>query len=341
MEIRKLKDNEEQIWDEYVLKSKSSTFYHLIGWKNVVEKTYGHEPFYLIAEEKGEIMGILPLFLLKSRNFGRKLVSVPFAPYGGVCAENSEIENALIENVKTLAKGKNTDYLELRSLDDKRENVETNDAYWTLILKLERDPELLWNRFDRKLRNAVRKGMKSNLSVEIGKDSCTDFYTIYSKNMRDLGAPVHSNTFFRNLLLEFPEQTNIATVSYEEKIIASIFLLYFKDTIISGWAASDRSFLNFNPNNILYWNTIKTACEEGYTYFDFGRSIMDSGTYHFKKSWGVEPKQMHYQYCLYNINKIPDTTQANRKRKMFARVYKQLPLTITNIIGPKLRRNFP
>ncbi|RLI52897.1 MAG: peptidoglycan bridge formation protein FemAB, partial [Candidatus Thorarchaeota archaeon] len=48
-------------------------------------KTYKHKPVYLVAKEGGEIRGILPMFLMRSVIFGKKLVSVPSAPYGGVC----------------------------------------------------------------------------------------------------------------------------------------------------------------------------------------------------------------------------------------------------------------
>jgi hypothetical protein len=66
----------------------------------VVEKIYKHKPIYLIAKEEDEIKGFLPLFSMRSMIFGKKLVSVPFAPYGGVCADNKLIENALIQGAK-------------------------------------------------------------------------------------------------------------------------------------------------------------------------------------------------------------------------------------------------
>jgi len=67
MEFTELRNREdEKAWDSYVLKSSTTTFYHQIGWKNVVEKTYKHKPIYLIAKEEGEINGVLPLFLMKS-----------------------------------------------------------------------------------------------------------------------------------------------------------------------------------------------------------------------------------------------------------------------------------
>jgi len=60
-----------------------------------VEKTYKHKPIYLVAKEGSEIKGVLPLFMIRSWFFDRKLVSVPFAPYGGVCADNETEEHAL------------------------------------------------------------------------------------------------------------------------------------------------------------------------------------------------------------------------------------------------------
>ena len=63
-----------------------------------MEKTYNHKPLYLIAKENGVIKGVLPLFLMRSVIFGKKLVSVPFAPYGGVCAGNEAITDAFVKH---------------------------------------------------------------------------------------------------------------------------------------------------------------------------------------------------------------------------------------------------
>jgi len=44
MEITELRREYERAWDSYVYNSNTSTFYHQLGWKNVVEKTYKHRP---------------------------------------------------------------------------------------------------------------------------------------------------------------------------------------------------------------------------------------------------------------------------------------------------------
>ena len=345
MEIAELRTGEEDAWDSYVYESDASTFYHQIGWRNVVLKTYGHKPRYLVARgDDGGIIGVLPMFLMESRMFGRKLVSVPFAPYGGVCADDAGVGRALMEEGERVARDEGVDYFEIRGLSDDARyggGLVTNDTYFTLILRLERDPELVWQGFSRKVRNATRKAMKSGLEVGMDGDYLRDFYRIYARNMRDLGAPVHAYSFYANLRGEFPEQTGIAVVRCDGRVIASIFLLYFRDTVISGWASSDKSYQRFNPNNLLYWAVIKDSCETGYEYFDFGRSIADSGTYRFKKPWGAEVAQLCYQYYLNKAKKMPDTSQISPKRKMFAEVWRRMPVSLVERVGPVLRRSFP
>ena len=101
MEITELHNKDEAAWDLYVLNSISSTFYHQLRsvliklfQSLMVEKTYKHKPIYLIAKEEE--------FLMRSTIFGKKRVSVPFAPYGGM-SDNETIEKALIEEAKRIS----------------------------------------------------------------------------------------------------------------------------------------------------------------------------------------------------------------------------------------------
>lgn len=341
MQINEFEDEDASAWEHYVKKNSDSTFYHQIGWKKVIEKTYGHEPLYLIAKEYNEISGVFPLFLIKNKIFGKKIISIPFAPYGGICADSLSTKNALVKEAKRIVDNYNADFLEIRGSSGDDNELLTNSSYYTLVLDLDENPDLVWNQLSRKVRNATRKAVNSDLTFEMDNKYERDFYSIFSRNIRDLGAPVHSSKFFENLLSEFPENTDVAVAKYEDKVIGSIFLLYFKDTVISGWAASDKSYRMYNPNNIMYWESIKYGCEKGFKYFDFGRSLMDSGTYRFKKPWGAEPKQLHYHYYLNHTSKMPDTSQSNSKRKTFSKLWEKLPVPIANFIGPKLRKNFP
>ena len=340
LEISTLHRDEEDAWDEYVHRHPDSTFYHQIGWKNAVENTYRHRPIYLAARDDDGIRGILPMFLMKSRIFRTKLVSIPFAPYGGVCADNRNIENQLIEEAKKLTDEYNADYLELRYSTESDINLPGFNGYMTFILELQENYDTVWQRLNKKVRNATRKALKTDQKAEVEYNDLDGFYNIYTKNLRYLGTPPHEKTFFRNIMREFPEHIQISAVKKDANIAAAMFLLMFKDTVISGWAASDRRYLGINPNNLLYWEVIKTACKRGYRYFDFGRSIEGSGTFRFKDHWAAEHRPLHY-YHLSRSGRIHNFTQSSPRRQTFARVWRKLPYIITYRIGPRLRMNFP
>lgn len=341
LEIYELEKNDERGWEEYVYNSNKSTFYHQIGWKNVVEKTYKHKPIYLIAKENEAIRGILPLFLIENIILGRKLVSVPFAPYGGVCADTKLIEKALIEKAKNITNEKGADYFELRNIYKYEELPASNNAYFTLILDLDQGPNIIWEKLRKSMRRYVKKGTENDFKVTKESINLRGFYDVYTKNMRDLGTPIHSYNFFESILHEFPSQANIATVQYKDNIIASLFLLYFKDTVIYGWGSSLKEYLDLNPNYILFWELIKYTYEKKYKFFDFGRSQKSDGTFLFKEGWSAEPKQLHYQYYLNKLNSFPDMSKNNKKRHGFSKIWKKTPILLTKKLGPILRRNIP
>ena len=66
-----------------------------------------HTPIvFLTAQDgDGDVVGVLPLILVRSRLFGRRLVSMPFLDYGGVLAEPDRgIEMALAEEALRVAR---------------------------------------------------------------------------------------------------------------------------------------------------------------------------------------------------------------------------------------------
>jgi hypothetical protein len=51
--IKQIQPTDTHAWDAYVHAHPQATVYHLSGWKNVIEKTYGHKTYYLMALQKG------------------------------------------------------------------------------------------------------------------------------------------------------------------------------------------------------------------------------------------------------------------------------------------------
>lgn len=344
MTVRLYTDQDKDRWDKYVMVSNSSTSYHLTGWKHLIEKSFGHKTFYLLFEDSDkEIKGILPLVSLSSVFFGNFMVSLPYFNYGGVCADSDEICKQLIMEASNIAEKEGAEHIEMRHTRHINNELQEKKTKVSMRLELPGTSEELWKGFPSKLRSQVNRPIKEKMYSNIGKlEELDNFYKVFSCNMRDLGTPVYSKMFFKNILTEFPNSTYICTVYTEdEEPVASGFLTGFKEMLEIPWASSLRSFNKYSPNMLLYWSSLKYACQEGYKYFDFGRSTPGEGTYKFKKQWGTKPVQLYWHYWLRNGQTLPELNPNNPKYRLAIKIWQNLPVGITRLLGPVIVKNLP
>ncbi len=79
------------------------------------DDVFGQEPLYLTARRDGQIVGVLPLVKFKSLLFGRSLVSVPYANYGGLLTSDAAASAALVREATTLGRAFGATHVELRN----------------------------------------------------------------------------------------------------------------------------------------------------------------------------------------------------------------------------------
>ena len=333
---------ESEAWKNYVDCEKKASNYHQYGWRDVVERSFGHKTFYLMAREGEKVKGILPLALIRSRIFGNYLGSLPFFNYGGILADDLSTARALLEAARAVAIENAATYIELRHIEGKDLDLTTRQHKVTMILDLEKDSNSQWKAFNPKLRNQIRKAEKSGLSFRVsGADGLPEFYEVFARNMRDLGTPVYSRIFFDKILEVFPRSTRISSVLHNGQIIAAGIVSTFRDTVEVPWASSLRECKSLCPNNLLYWGTIRLAIEEGFRRFDFGRSSTDAGTYKFKEQWGSRPVPLHWQYWAKEGESLPFVSPSNPKYRLAVAIWRKLPLGLTKLLGPPIVRNIP
>jgi serine/alanine adding enzyme len=343
MTIRLYTESDRDNWDQYVMKSNSSSCYHLIGWKNVIEKTFGHKTYYLLSEDENlQINGILPMVHLKSLLFGNFAVSLPYFNYGGVCADTEEIGNELLRAATDITKSQGMQHLELRHVHNTMKDLPVKTTKVSMRLSLPSTSEELMKSFPAKLRSQIKRPLQENMYARVaGEEELDSFYAVFSQNMRDLGTPVYAKSFFRNILETFPDNTWICTVYTEKVQPAAGFLTSFKDTIEIPWASSLKAFNRLSPNMLLYWSVLEFACNNGFKVFDFGRSTPNEGTYKFKQQWGAQPVQLHWHYWLRNGGSLPEINPHNPKYGLAIRTWQKLPVSLTRLIGPSLVKNLP
>ncbi len=361
--VKQTEPNDSVVWNAYIDAHPKSTLYHLYNWKNIIEKTYAHKTYYLIAEQQpnkpnnstNPVIGILPLVHIKHFLFGNSLISIPFFDLGGILADNDEVEKALLSEAIKLAqklKAKNIELRHPQPLSCIRElnppnptnpsnptTVVTKSHKVSMILNLPESSEELMKSFKSKLRSQIKKPVKEGLKSKIGGfELIDDFYKVFLVNMRDLGSPVHSKKLIQNVIEEFPEKAKIVIVYKEAQPIACSLVVSFKDTLENPWASALRKYSRLSPNMLLYWTMQKYACDNGFKYFDFGRSTPEEGTYKFKKQWSAKPFPLHWQYISLNGKSIEKETPEKSKFDETIKFWQKLPVPVTKILGPMIRQ---
>ena len=326
-------------WEAFVATCAEATFFHAIGWREIIADEFRHPTHYLIAERGAEIAGILPLAEVRSRLFGHSLVAVPFGVYGGPAANDADAERALIDAAVDLARSLGVDHLELRNRRLKCPDWPQQDLYVTFRKVLAPDVDANLRAIPRKQRAMVRKGIGNGLTSEIDM-SVDRFFALYADNMHRHGTPPFSRRYFARLREVFGDRCEVlVVVDAERRPVSGVLSFYFRDEVLPCYAGDTVAARDLAANDFKYWELMRRACERGVRVFDYGRSKRDTGSFAFKHNWGFEPEPLHYEYCLLKGDAIPQNNPANPKYRALVAMWRKLPLPVANALGPMLVRN--
>lgn len=347
MIVKLLEDMEEDSYCDFVNSNPDSTIYHTLEWKSIIEETYRYVPFYVIAKEEERIVGILPLFQVKSVFFGNRIVSLPFSHFVNVLFETDEILNQMLAFAKELVVRKKANFLEVKHgfvLPESSGLIESKHMF-NSVLDLSKSLDELWSDLDTKsTRWGVKRAQKSNLEI-LTSETIGDyrhFYELELETRKKQGSPPYSFSFFENIFQYLNKsQRKLLLVSFEGRIIAGIIILYHKRQAVYGYSASvnDKELLRKQPTNLLLWTAISQANRDGYQSFDFGTTpTHNKGLLRFKSGWGTEDIRIPYYYFLNGVEKIPVIDRTTRKIKILNGILKRTPIPILKVIGPYILR---
>ena len=231
--ITRLDEGRQGAWDKFVRNAPAGSFFHLSGWRDVIEGTLGHRAHYLLAETaSGEILGVLPLIHLHSRLFANALISNAFCVHGGPLGRSIPVERALTQAADSLAAELGVDYLEYRNGGEPPDGwIARPGLYAGFRKSIFADPERNLAAIPRKQRAMVRKAIKLGLSSEL--DEGTDrFYRLYSESLRNLGTPVLPHRYFAALKRQFGPACEILIVSARRTPLAGVMSFRFGREIL-------------------------------------------------------------------------------------------------------------
>ena len=327
-------------WDAFAREQEGWTPFHSWRWRGVVERAHGLAGPHLAArDEDGGLAAVLPLTRVASPVFGHYLVSMPYVNYGGPLGE-AEAAGRLAGAAAELAREEGADLLELRSRSPVETDLEASHRRITVVLDLPEEAGTLWDDFDGKVRNQVRKPRKEGVEVRFGRDQLGPFYRVYARHMRDLGTPAQPRALFEATADAFPERSWFGAAWLDGKAVAGGCGLRWGGEFEMTWASDLMDYRSVAPNMLLYWSFMERACEEGLERFNFGRCEPGSGTHRFKRQWGTRDEQLWwYQWSAEGVDATP--TPDDDAWSWGPKLWRKLPVPVATALGPRIVRYIP
>lgn len=317
---------------------QGGSLFHRPAWLKAVEAGTGQRALGLVAEKAGSLVGWLPLSEVHSPVFGRVLASSGFAVEGGILAESESAAHMLAVAAQELALRMSCSGVELRGgYSGEGWDIRT-DSHCGFVLPLAEDDEAQLTTIPRKQRAEVRKSLKLDLEVNIGRGEAdrVAHYAVYCESVRNLGTPVFPRSLFDAALDAL--DGDILTVSHHDVPVASVLSFYHDGAVMPYWGGGTYAARKLRGNDRMYYELMLHARRKGCDRFDFGRSKTGSGPYLYKKTWGFEPQPLSYaSWSAPGVEKRDaDPTSAKHAARIAA--WKKLPLSIANRLGPLIAR---
>ncbi|MBB3980462.1 FemAB-related protein (PEP-CTERM system-associated) [Sphingobium fontiphilum] len=327
--------------DAWVCEHPDSTPFHRPAWIQAVQSGTGQRAIMLVATRpSGEIEGLLPLTFIKSPLFGKALVSSGFAVDGGILATHRKAPALLADAAWTLAEKLGASTVELRGGGAPADWTVKADTYLGFARALAADDEAELKAVPKRHRAEIRKGLEKGLDFEVGRDKrLRDIhYRLYAMSVHHLGTPVFPRALFEAVLDRFGPDADIGMVSKDGVPLSAVISLYHRGACMPYWHGAGEAARAMRSNEVLYFRMMREARERGCTMFDFGRSKAGTGPAAWKKSWGFEGEPLNYAVRTAPGQATRDVNPLSPQYRRKVELWKKLPLSIANIIGPHIAR---
>ncbi len=344
MKIIELANSNRPAWDEYVRNADNGLPQHLSGWRDVMSAAYRYKTHFLMAKQQDAIVGVLPMFIIRSLLVGHSAMTMP----GGLCADNDQAAQALLERAKTISQQAGVNRFVIQDTRQQYTGMpQTANQHVHYVIDLRQGADAVWKNLRSNTRRHVRLANKNGLTIEIDRNNqrLDDFYDVLCHFTHQAGTPVFGRPFLENVVTAFPDGYNIAVIYKEKKPVGAYFQLILGNTVYGTWGATLWPYLKDSAVYLAYWGIIEYSANNGYHYLDLGRSPKDSGPAKFKAKWRGDEYPIYQQSAGFGPKaangSMSERVKSDSKMQYFMQVWPKLPFPLTRYLGPKLRRHVP
>jgi CelD/BcsL family acetyltransferase involved in cellulose biosynthesis len=330
-------------WLAFLEGSPSAEIFHHPSWLELLRSQYGYEvQACCVRNGQGPLEAGIPLARIESRLTGRRLVALPFSDVcppvlarGADSAALTALGEGLAEESRRTGLG-----LTIHASVPTVPRAFAQRRFVRHLLGLSKDPAEVERRYSKPSIRNIKKARREHLRMERRTDAgaLDTFYSLLVETRHRLGVPTQPRRFIRRFEDLFAGDLGFVGTIFDgsRPIAAGVFLTY-NGTVTYKYGASDARALSKRPNNLLFAEVIRWACEAGFRSFDFGRSDIDNeGLRSFKRSWGAAEVDLSYTYLA---EREPTPHPGLRDRVMGATI-RRSPPAVSRLAGEALYRHF-
>lgn len=334
-------------WNDYLATDNRATVYHTLEWRSILEDVFRYETAYVVSRDnEGDISGILPLALVRSRITGNRVVSLPFSQYGGPIFRDALALESMLDYLKEYLTH-DFEYVRLRGRDLYDDLVQfglrSSDDYSRCIIPIaNRSDEDVWRSFDKgSVRRAIKRSFSEGVVVEVsdGKYEEDRIRELMYQTTKKHGVPPYPPLLLKSISdLSAKGLAKIFLAEMRGKVMAVLVLFTMNKDAIYAYNFSDVESLRFYPNNALIWTAIKWSMKNGFSVFDMGTSSrQDNKLLSFKRRWGSVVEKLGDFFIARDDKMILHDRRAAMKYKAVSVAWRFLiPGFFASRVGPRL-----
>ena len=342
MSLQIVDPNQYPNWDELLISTPGSSFFHTSSWAKVLKEAYGYTPKYFTEFDGGRISTLLPIMEVKSFLTGKRGVSLPFTDYCEPIVSDGINFQEILNFVLAEGKERNWKYLELRSFKDLSPFAFPSLTYLGHTLNLSDKEDQIFSSFRDSTKRNIKKANKEGVKVKIfhSLDSVKEFYRLNSITRKEHGLPPQPVHFFRRIYDHIISKKFgfVILASYQKRNIAGGVYFHFGENAVYKYGASDKNYQHLRANNLIMSEAIKWYSQNGYKSLCFGRTEPENlGLIQFKSGWGTTEQRINYY--RYNFKKEAFVSGSSKVTGFHTRIFNKIPIPILNWIGSILYRH--
>jgi len=275
---------------------------------------------------------------------GRRGVALPFSDFCFPLTDNEFANEIILNSLQERGQKRGWKYFEIRGPLDSETSFPVYETFLTHSLELSGSEDQILSGFRTSTRRNIKKAVKAGLKVEFSNSwqAMREFVHLNALTRRKHGLPPQPDRFFASLQSEILGKGGgeIALARTENQYIAGAVFLFSDKQVLYKYGASDNTFQQFRPNNLIFWEAIVRYLRLGYATLNFGRTHPNnSGLLQFKRGWGTRETKINYYRFDFSKNSFVQST-SSPAGNLSEKIFSCLPLPILKLTGNILYKHF-